>query len=275
MINTNSPFYISTIAQDAENIARKYGLGLEIAEFCSAYNMDPGVSTEATEASDESAHGAHGLAYGFESNDRIVREKMHGVKHCVFHAPFNELCPAAIDPLIVAVAKRRYAQAYDIMNGYGIHQMVAHSGFVPLIYFPEWFVEKSVIFWREFLADKPEGFKLYLENVLEDRPDMLIEIASKVDDKRFKLCLDVGHAAIVGTDIPITAWAEQMRPHLGHAHLHNNDGRKDTHNAPGDGIIDVNAVIRTVQNTSPEITFTLEVIDAVKTAEWMTSNGHI
>ena len=32
--------YISTIAQDAADTARKYGLGLEIAEYCTAWNMD-------------------------------------------------------------------------------------------------------------------------------------------------------------------------------------------------------------------------------------------
>ena len=32
--------YLSTIDPRAGEIARKYGLGLEIAEFCTALNMD-------------------------------------------------------------------------------------------------------------------------------------------------------------------------------------------------------------------------------------------
>ena len=32
--------YLSTIADDASEIARKYGLGIEIAEYCTAWNMD-------------------------------------------------------------------------------------------------------------------------------------------------------------------------------------------------------------------------------------------
>ena len=32
--------YLSTIAPDAPKVAREYGFGLEIAEYCTAWNMD-------------------------------------------------------------------------------------------------------------------------------------------------------------------------------------------------------------------------------------------
>lgn len=32
--------FLSTIADDAAETAKRYGLGLEIAEFCTAYSMD-------------------------------------------------------------------------------------------------------------------------------------------------------------------------------------------------------------------------------------------
>lgn len=33
-------YYLSTIAMDAQEIAEHFGLGLEIAEYCTARNMD-------------------------------------------------------------------------------------------------------------------------------------------------------------------------------------------------------------------------------------------
>ena len=36
----NHRFYLSTIAADAAGTARQYALGLEIAEYCTACNMD-------------------------------------------------------------------------------------------------------------------------------------------------------------------------------------------------------------------------------------------
>ena len=38
----NHRFYLSTISADAADTARRYGLGLEIAEYCTAYYMDEG-----------------------------------------------------------------------------------------------------------------------------------------------------------------------------------------------------------------------------------------
>ena len=210
---------------------------------------------------------------GFEEHDARVRNEMQGAGRFIFHAPFNELCPAAIDPLIVEVAKKRYAQAYSLMQGYGIDSMIAHSGFVPTIYFEEWFKEKSVKFWQEFLSDKPGSFRVYLENVLESSPGMLCDIANAVGDERFRLCLDIGHAALMGPDIQVSEWALRMQPFLGHVHLHNNFGSRDTHNALGDGSIDVAAAIRAIAEAAPDVTFTIEASDGASSVEWLKSNG--
>jgi len=250
IMSLSGKLYISTIADDAAELARKHGLGIEIAEYCTALNMDT----------------------GFSRSDARVRNEMRGVERFIFHAPFNELCPAAIDPLIVEIAKKRYAQAYGLMRGYGINKLIVHSGFVPMIYFEDWFIEKSVDFWREFLADKPDGFRLYLENVLESAPRVLADIAAAINDERFQLCLDIGHSAILESDIPITDWAKQMLPFLGHVHLHNNCGKRDTHNALGDGIIDVAAVIRAIMDSAPDVTFTIETSDGMSSIEWLKAN---
>ena len=253
MNDLTGSLYISTISDDAEKIAFDYGLGLEIAEFCTAFNMD----TE------------------FEKWDSQVREKMRGVGCFTFHAPFNELCPAAIDPLIVEVAKKRYVQAYNLMLGYGINSMIAHTGFIPLVYHECWFVEKSVAFWREFLVGKPDDFRLLLENMLEETPQAMCEIACEINDDRFRLCLDIGHAAVVGKGISVAEWVERTLPYVGHVHIHNNYGEIDTHNALGDGTIDVRAVIKRIAEAVPAATFTIESRDGRASVEWLKANGFL
>ena len=148
---------------------------------------------------------------GFATYDPIAREKMRHADRFVLHAPFNELCPSAIDPLVLDIARRRYAQAFQLADGYGIRRMVVHSGYVPLVYFKEYFVERSVEFWRAYLADKPDDFSINIENVLEDEPDMLIDIARGVDDPRFKLCFDIGHANITKNGLDIMEWTQRVR----------------------------------------------------------------
>ena len=106
--------------------------------------------------------------------------------------PFAELCPASIDPKVRAVTALRYRQAVEMATSLGISRLVIHSGFIPLVYFPEWFVEQSVVFWREFLREIPAGITIALENVMEPGPEMLVEIVRQVEDPRLGLCLDVG-----------------------------------------------------------------------------------
>ena len=251
MNDLSDRLYLSTVAADAAACAGQYGLGLEIAEFCTAFNMD-------TDADQWIAQ---------------VRAQMQGLHRFLFHAPFNELCPAAVDPLIVDVAKKRYAQAYALMHSLGVSAMVVHSGFLPILYDESWFVSHSVDFWRAFLADKPQGFSLFLENVFEPKPELLIEIVRRVEDPRFRLCFDTGHAALAGAALPIGIWIERLAPYLGHAHLHNNDGIRDTHGALGDGGIDMAALLRRIEGSAQGVSYTIESVSADPSVAWLQKAG--
>lgn len=116
-----------------------------------------------------------------------VRKEMEGIGSFWFHAPFAELSPASIDPKVRGVTILRYRQAMEMAASLGISRLVIHSGFIPLVYFPEWFVEQSVVFWREFLEETPEGITIALENVMEPGPEMLVEIVRQVQDRRLGL----------------------------------------------------------------------------------------
>jgi len=253
--NVKDRLYLATIAEDAAEAAREYGLGLEIAEFCTASNMD----------------------LNFGHWDNLVCEKLRvaGADRCVFHAPFNELCPAAIDPLVLDVTKRRYRAAMELAQTYGARRMVVHSGFMPFVYFPEYFVERSVAFWTEFLASVPPDFTLHLENVLESEPDMLVDIVRQVGDRRLLLCLDTGHAEMMKKGITLEEWLEKVLPHLGHAHLHNNDGTSDSHSALWDGLIDMEHVVKTILTCCPEATITIETRESYKSVQWLIARNFL
>jgi sugar phosphate isomerase/epimerase len=244
---------VSTIADDARAAALEYGLGIELAEFCTAYNMDT----------------------DFETWDRAARGNMEGLSPRVFHAPFNELCPAAIDPLVADVARRRYGQAYRLMAGYGIDRMVVHSGYVPMVYNKEYFTGRSVEFWGEFLRDKPADFTLLLENVMEDSPDMLRDIVKGVGDRRMRLCLDVGHAGTIVSELPVAAWIDGVSEFLGHVHIHNNFRQYDDHNPPGEGHIDVASALARIAELGSGVAFTLEARRGRESAAWLHSAGFI
>ena len=238
-------FYLSTIDENAQVLAKQYGLGLEIAEYCTAWNLDE----------------------KFPETDAVVRKKIQGISDLVFHAPFNELFPCAIDPKARELAAYRYRQAVRAAKGYGAVKVVIHGGYNPRIYYPVWYVEQSVRFWRDFLKEDP-GVQIVLENVLEVEPGMLLDIVREVDDPRLGLCLDVGHVNAY-SQIPVTAWVESWAPYLSHFHLHNNDGTWDTHSALYGGTIPMEDLLRKIQTLCPEATATLELTDGESSIKWM------
>ena len=75
--------YLSSVARDAARIARRFGIGIELAQFCTASNMDE----------------------HFGETDALVHADMALAPRFMFHAPFNELYPAAIDPRARALAR--------------------------------------------------------------------------------------------------------------------------------------------------------------------------
>ena len=208
--------YLSGIDGRAADLARENGLGLEIAAFCYAPNLeDPAVLS-------------------------AVRADMAGVERFWFHAPFAELAPCAIDPLVRQVTEKRYRQAADLAQDLGVRRLVIHGGFVPQVYFPEWYVEQSVLFWREFLRQLPQDMTVALENVR----------------------------------VPPLEWVAPMAPWLRHVHLHNNAGHDDLHDPLGQGTLAMEQVLDTILELCPAATFTLENQDCGPSLVWLREHGY-
>lgn len=240
--------YLSTIAPDAADAARKWGLGIEIAEYCTAWNMD-----------DE-----------FAATDASVGEKLWHNEKRILHAPFNELFPCAIDRKARALAADRYRQAIGIARGYGAGKVVIHGGYNPGIYYPVWYVEQSILFWKEFLREEP-GAEIVLENVLETEPRWLLDIVEGVGNERLGLCLDIGHVNAY-SETPVMKWLELWAPYIRHFHIHNNDGSRDQHNSLQKGTVPVKELLCRAEELCPDATFTLELMKAEPSLVWLREN---
>ena len=220
--------HLSGIDGQAAALAGKWGLGFEIAEFCWAPRLDA---------------------------MELVRQQIAGVERLWLHAPFAELAPCAIDPLVREAALRRFRQTIRTARMLGVKRIVVHGGYIPLVYFPEWYVEQSVVFWKELLADVPPDMALAVENVMEPGPDMLVQIAEQVNDPRLGLCLDVGHA---NTSV-----------------LHNNRGDWDLHDPLGQGDIPMAQVLDTLLDVCPAATYTIENQDCAPSLTWLAEQGYL
>lgn len=239
--------YVSTIDENnAHILAQKYDLGLEIAEFCTPWFLD----TE------------------FAPTDVIVREKMAYANRFALHAPFSEIFPCAIDPKVREVAAERYRQVIQVAQGYGIQKIVIHAGYNPRIYFPIWYTEQSVLFWKEFVKEIPEDMVFCLENVFEEEPEMLEQIIRQVNDPRIRMCLDVGHVHAY-SHVPVMEWLERCADLIAHFHMHNNDSSRDSHDQLMNGTIPMEELLAAIEEKCGDATMTLELLDAEPSVEWM------
>ena len=243
--------YLSTIASDAVRLAKEYGVNLEIAEYCTAWNMDE----------------------KFSAIDPVVRKKLTHSPRSLLHAPYNELFPCAIDKKARALATSRYRHAIALAKRYGSEKVIIHGGYQPMMYFPVWYTEQSILFWKEFLKEEP-GVELVLENVLEEEPDWVLDIIKGVDDPRLRMCLDIGHVNAY-SGIPVMDWLERCAPWIGHFHIHNNDGTLDQHNALNDGRIPMKELLEKASQLCPDATFTLELMETESSVKWLAESGLI
>ncbi len=239
-------FYLSTIDENAHLLAREHGLGIEIAEFCTPWFLD----TE------------------FEQIDPQVKEKRKCSDRFVLHAPFSELFPCAIDPKIRAVAAERYRQTIAVAQDYGIRKIVVHGGYNPRIYFPIWYIEQSVLFWKDFVRDIPDGMVFCLENVLEEEPTMLSTIIREVNAPQIRMCLDVGHVNAY-SKISVFDWLTECADIIEHFHIHNNDTSRDSHNQLFEGTIPMTEFLSAIEEKCPNATVTLELMDATPSVDWL------
>lgn len=238
--------YLSTIASDAPFYARECGFGLEIAEFCTAWNIDR----------------------RFELTDSRVKESLQGISRSILHAPSNELFPCAIDEKARELAAYRYRQALDLAKRYGSKKVVIHGGYHPWMYYPVWYVGQSVAFWKQFLMKEDPDVEIVLENVLETQPDMILDILEGVNDPRLRMCFDVGHINTYSY-IPIMDWLEICAPWIGHIHVNNNDGREDQHNGLHEGSVPMKEVLRRIDALCPDVTITLEMTEVKSSLDWL------
>lgn len=257
----NDRLFVATFSDNALEVAKDFGVGLEINHTCISENLDP-------------SNRDNLLA---EIRRDIAAAGISSPKKLFLHGPFTEIHPAAIDYRMRELAAERLNQAYEVCAALGINRMVVHTGWLPFVYFKEWQAEKGAEFWQRFLADKPSHFSIYVENVLDDEPYMLLDMMTRIEDPRIKLCIDVGHAhATTSKDITVEKWIEVLGEHIGHFHLHNNDGTGDSHSAFNLGAMDMHSILKAIETyCSSDVTMTVEAHDARSCLEWLKGVGYL
>lgn len=182
--------------------------------------------------------------------DRMVREdakiiRDHGLIVNQTHGPWRYPARDATE----ADRAERFDKMSRALRGtalVGAKYMVIH----PIMPFgansahePERFYEINFDFFRRLCqVAKDEGVVICLENMPfplspMTTPAQILKFVQEVDSPQLRICLDTGHSIICGVQ-PADAVRETGSEYLCTLHVHDNDGRNDTHGIPYFGVID-------------------------------------
>lgn len=244
--------YIATFSENAIEVIRENNVNIELNHTCISENLDK----------DKICHTIDDIRQDIEKS---------GAENYIVHGPFTEICPGSIDHRAVDLGLARLEEAYQVCKKIDADRMVAHTGYMPLIYYKEWHKMKSLEFWHRFMADKPGNFRLYIENVFEDEPYMLKELIEEIGDHRISICLDIGHANVMTDEKnSVDEWIKILGRYIGHFHLHNNYGDKDIHNPLTEGDMDMESILAAIARyCKPEVTLTVESKSCAESAAWL------
>jgi sugar phosphate isomerase/epimerase len=174
------------------------------------------------------------------------------------HAPFFDLSPGAMEPLVRQITRQRLTQSLQAAARLNAHLMVVHPGY------DRWRYPNLAGTWADHAAEtlaplltiaEQYDCRLALENIYEETPATLTSLVDRLDSPWFGHCFDIGHWRLFG-NVPQGDWLAQIASRLLHLHLHDNHGVSDDHLPVGEGIIDYAPLIRLMAGltTTPSIT---------------------
>ncbi len=166
------------------------------------------------------------------------------------HGPFVGIRYTYNDYLLKEAVKKRMKSTYEMARELKPEILVVHSGISEDIKkwkLEELWLEETTIFWKEEIKKyEKEGIKIVVENMVEESPDILMELCNAVNSDFFALCFDIGHMNVFSKLSP-SDWVKKMGERLKYVHLHDNNGKEDEHLPVGMGNIDFDSFFDSIK----------------------------
>lgn len=180
------------------------------------------------------------------------------------HAPFMDLNPGAVDPMVRSATQMRFKQILKVAAVLRPKSVVFHAAYDRWRYAgrKDVWLENSMDTWNQAmeLASAVDGMRVVVENVFDEDPEALHMLIDRVASPLFGFCFDTGHYNLFSR-VPMEQWFKQLGSHILEVHLHDNEGNEDSHKAVGSGSVDFAAFFRLLREHAADPVYTLEAHD--------------
>lgn len=185
--------------------------------------------------------------------------KSHKLR-CTLHAPFFDLAPGALDPHIRQASRNKLRLAFDLIPLFKPKAIVCHLNFESNKHgykHPEWFLHARET-WQDLLnVCEAHQTPLMFENTYESSPEQHLLMLEALDSPLAQFCLDTGHLQCFA-NTPWESWQAIIDTQLGHLHLHDNCGERDSHLAVGRGNFNFTGLFNHLAKNGLQPTVTIE-----------------
>ncbi len=179
------------------------------------------------------------------------------------HAPFMDVNIASLQDKSRSNSIAQIKESIDLANRLNCEAVVVHPGltsFLPNKYFPQKVIESANSSIKELGEySKDLGVLTTIEN-MPNFPSMIYQNMFELNDLLVSLdmhmTLDIGHANHAGYSAD-----EMYFDSIKHIHAHDNFGDDDSHLALGEGSIELNTIINTLEKNNFDGIYIIEVND--------------
>jgi len=201
-------------------------------------------------------------------------ERVRGIGTVAFHGPFGDLNPGSFDSLVRSITRQRIEEGFRVALRLRAAHVVFHTGRVHGAGPAEGWIQRAIVFWRSFMRDVPEDVHVYLENMLDEGPEILAGVLGGVEQPNLRANLDIGHAHC-NSAIPVLDWIAALGDRIGYVHMSDNHGAEDEHLGLGKGTIPMEAVCEALEEHSPEALWAIEAegIGIQDSLRWLDAHG--
>lgn len=204
-----------------------------------------------------------------ENKEKIMRNYKNNLlnvkKGRSYHAPFWDLNLGTKIKELQDVMLKIYNEAYSIAKKFNCTELVIHSNYKPGTDWYNGWIKRSKEFLINFLKDKDNDIVICIENQFETDSELLLKLIDEINDKRIKICLDIGHVN-ANSNMPIDEWITTLNTRIAYYHLHNNHGKQtilgynkdDEHLGINNGTMDISKVLKLADKYSPNAIWNIE-----------------
>lgn len=200
--------------------------------------------------------------------DTLIPEELHSIAGTLtanglattIHAPFMDLNPGSVEPLLREATLHRFNQVLDAAAIVRPVAMVFHPGYDRWRYgdSQDRWLKHCIDSFQVVLARAEEiGCTIAVENIFEEEPSTLRTLLEAIDSPRLRHCFDVGHWNLF-RKVGMEEWFGQLGSFITEAHIHDNHGRRDEHLPLGEGGIDFDLFFRLMERYAPRAAWTIE-----------------